>query len=240
MKDWVAILLALVFVSTLVLLREVPVQQATLQHIIFTTVESPREVSLKIPAVDSEGNGVLTMLTVGMKSGSGKALVDINQLLFWIDTQYSIQVAKKVAEKVTHANLSNVDLFYRIETNASIIEGPSAGAALTVATIAVIEGKQLNESVVITGTINEDGTIGPVGGILAKAEAAKEAGATLFLVPSGQSIQTTYRPVHTCEKIAHWTVCRTEYKREVTTASELGIEVVEVKNVEEALKYFLV
>lgn len=240
MKDSKVFFITVIVIAVAIFISLKPRQQTVIQPLILTAEENFSEVSLKIPAVDNEGNGVSTLLTVGIKPGSGRALVDINQLLFWVDTQYSIQVAKKVAEKITNANLSRVDLLYRIETNASVIEGPSAGAALTVATVALVEGRKVNESVVITGTINPDGTIGPVGGIIPKAKAAKEGGATLFLVPSGQSVQSTYKPIQTCEKIAGWTVCRTEYKREATRVSDVDIDVREVSSIEEALKYFLI
>jgi uncharacterized protein len=75
------------------------------------------------------------------------------------------------------------------------IDGPSAGAATTVATIAALMDKIVKKNVIITGTINEDGSIGPVGGIFQKAQAASEAGAELFFVPDGQSVLTMYREV---------------------------------------------
>src|SRR3972149_7032809 len=138
---------------------------------------SSSEVSLNVPAVDNDGKGVVTTLKVDAKPGNGKVLVDVNQLLFWTDTQYSIQTAKNVAHQITGVDLSKVDLTYSIETTAPVIEGPSAGAALTIATIAALENKPLNKSVMITGTINADGTIGDVGAVSAKANAAKDAGA---------------------------------------------------------------
>jgi PDZ domain-containing protein len=42
--------------------------------------------------------------------------------------------------------------------------------------------------VVATGTINEDGSVGAIGALEQKAIAARDAGATLFLVPAGQSV----------------------------------------------------
>jgi len=203
-------------------------------------LQQTSEVQLYLPAVDSEGNGVVTPLIVEAKPGRGRVLVDVNQLLFWVDTQHSIQVAKKVAEDVTGEDLSNIDLIYVIKTNASLIEGPSAGAAITIATIAALENKTINKSVMITGTINPDGTIGPVGGIIPKAKAAKDVGAKLFLVPKGQGTQTTYKPVRECEQIAGWTICQIEYREEkVNVMSQSGISIREVSNITEALRYFI-
>jgi len=190
--------------------------------------------------VDNEGNGVVTWLSVDSNAGEGRTLVDINQLLFWVDTQYSIQIAKFVAENYTDVDLSEIDLVYSIDTEAYLIEGPSAGAALTVATIAAIYNETLDPDVMITGTISPDGTIGPVGGILAKAKAAKDIGAPLFIVPAGQATQTYYRQERTCERIGPITYCSTEYVPETIDVEEqAGIPMEEVSNIEEALKYFL-
>lgn len=208
------------------------------QKIVLTNYSFPT-VYLKIPAVDSKGNGVVTKLKVEAKPGEGRTLVNIDQLLFWVDTQHSIRLAKKVAENITGIDLSNIDLFYAIETNASVIEGPSAGAAITIATIAVIENRSINESVMITGTINSDGSIGPVGEVTEKAKAARDVGATLFLVPLGQAVQTYYVPEQTCQKFGFITYCTTEYKpKRVDVSKEVGIEVKEVSNIKEALNYF--
>ena len=196
---------------------------------------------LKVPAVDNEGNGVVTYLTVEARPGKGRVLTDVNNLLFWIDTQYSIRIAQRVAQNITKMNLSNVDLIYAIETEAEVVEGPSAGAALTIATIAALENKTINESVMITGTINPDGTIGAVGGIIAKGNAAKDVGAKLFLVPYGQGTQKYYKPIQHCEKIGLITWCETTYEVEsIDVTKDIGIEVKEVRNIEEALKYFIV
>ncbi|MEM4461137.1 MAG: S16 family serine protease [Nanopusillaceae archaeon] len=196
--------------------------------------------TILIPAVDSSGEGIVTNLTVYLIPGSGRTLVDINQLLFWIDTQQSIQTAKHVAEKIVGLDLRNFDIVYSIENiNASIVGGPSAGAALTIATIAAIQGKEIKKDVSITGTINPDGTIGPVGGIIPKANALKNAGIKIFLVPAGQGTQVNYVPYEECEKVGRFTFCRITYRKEVVNVGKsVGIEIVEVNNIKEALKYF--
>lgn len=200
-----------------------------------------REVSMKVPAVDNDGNGIVTLLTVEARDGEGRVLADVNSILFWVDTQYSIRTAQRVAQNDTNVNISNIDIIYNIATNATLIEGPSAGASLTVATIAALENKSLNQSVMMTGTINPDGTIGAVGGIAEKAKAAKDVGATLFLVPVGQGTDISYKPIENCTKYGSMTYCTTEYKEQTVDISKsVGIQVKEVGTVEEALKYILV
>jgi len=198
------------------------------------------QTKVNLVAVDQNGNGVITPLIVEIKPGNGKALTNVDKLLFWVDTQQSIQIAKAVAENVTGINASNYDLTYTIESNASLIGGPSAGAALTIATVAALEKKTLKSDVMITGTINPDGTIGEVGGVLEKAKAAKEEGAKLFLVPSGQGQQTYLQPVENCVRKLGFIFCETTYKQiTVNIGKDVGISVIEVKNINDALKYFI-
>ena len=196
-------------------------------------------VEVSLVAVDQNGNGVSTPLIVEAKPGTGKALTNVDKLLFWVDTQYSIQLAKAVAENITKINASNYDLIYSIETNASIIGGPSAGGALTVATIAALKNERLRDDVIMTGTINEDGTIGEIGGVLEKAKAAKDIGAKLFLVPKGQGEQTFLKPEEKCIKRSGFIFCETTYKQiTVNIGKDAGITVIEVGNVSEAYNYF--
>ena len=204
------------------------------------TLSTKNVVKLAVPAIDENGNGVLTTLIVEAVPGEGRVLTDINHILFFIDTQNSIQIAKAVAQNITGIDTSRIDLIYQIETNASAIGGPSAGAALTIATIAALQNKTLNQKVGITGTINPDGSIGPVGGIEEKAKASKAAGIEIFLVPEGQGTQVTYTPKRECRKIGPILYCTTEYIiNKIDVSQSVGIQVKEVSNIQEALKYFI-
>lgn len=75
---------------------------------------------------------------------------------------------------------------------AGRIDGPSAGALMTVAVLAGFLGDEVNPNVTMTGTVNPDGTIGPVGGIPHKLEGAAAAGKTIVLVPGGQRYDYDY------------------------------------------------
>ncbi len=205
----------------------------------FVRNESLTSVKLILPAVDNEGNGVATLLYVEARKGTGKTLIDVDNLLFFADTQHSIRVAKLVAQENLGINISNYDLTYFVTANASIIGGGSAGAALVIATIAVLEGKKPREEVVITGSINRDGSIGPVSDILAKAEASKKAGASTMLVPLLQSRDIVYETTQSCEKFGVSEICTTETRpRKINVSESVGIKIIEVGNIKEAEKYF--
>lgn len=195
---------------------------------------------ISVPAIDNEGNGVSTLLMVKAEPGTGKTLVDIDSLLFWVDTQNSIRMAKLVAENVTGLETDMYDMTFSIMANASLIGGESAGAALALASIAALKGDELRKDVVITGTVNHDGTIGPIGGILEKAQAAKETKASLFLVPLLQSNEITYEESQHCEKFGFMEWCTTErIPKKVNIMEEAGIEVIEVGSIQEAYEYFV-
>ena len=197
-------------------------------------------VTTYLPAVDEEGNGIITLLVVEGIPGSGRTMVDIDNLLFWADTQHSIRIAKNVAVDISGVDADKYDLVYNIYANASIIGGESAGAAITIATIAILQNKTLSQEVIITGTINHDGTIGPVTSILPKAKAAKEAGANIFLVPLLQGKEIIYETREHCEKFGPTELCTIEQiPRRVNISEEAGITVKEVGTIEEALEYFL-
>jgi uncharacterized protein len=205
----------------------------------FFSLDGSTRVKMHLPAVDTEGNGVNTILTVEATPGSGRTLTDIDNLLFWADTQHSMRIARRVAENITGKKVENYNIVYTIEANASLIGGPSAGAALTVATIAALEGRELRENVMITGSINHDGSIGPVTAILEKASASKDIGAEIFLVPLAQSRDVIYETTEHCEVFGHTEICTTETKpRKIEVEQESGIEIREVGTVQDAMLYF--
>lgn len=196
--------------------------------------------SMQAPAVDPNGEGVMVRVDVQSRPGTGQILANIDKILFWVDTQHSIRTAKEMAENMTGIDLDTYDLTYTITANASVIEGPSAGAAITIATIAAAENRTLNPRVMITGTVEEDGTIGPAGGILEKARAAREAGATLFLIPEGATGTEGAERVKNCTTQEGRELCRIEYvPKKTDMTSEAEITVREVSTIEEALGYFL-
>ena len=140
--------------------------------------------------------GVVMNLLVELRNGQGRLLVN-TQPKVGIDLQTSGRTAVLVAQNVTRVSMSTTDVILTViaESNVEVVDGPSAGAAITLAMIAAVRNQTLRRDVFISGTINPDQTVGPVGGLEYKALAAAEKGATLFLVPKGQSVVTVYKPV---------------------------------------------
>lgn len=217
-----------------------PLERIVTQYIYTSDNVTYSYAEIGLVAVDQNGNGIITPLTVEVKPGDGKILTNIEKILFWVDTQQSMQTAKQVAGNITGIDVDKYDLVYSLKSNATLVGGPSAGGALTAATIAALENKKIKSDVMMTGTINPDGTIGEVGGILEKAKAAKDVGAKIFLVPKGQGTQTTLEPEQECVQRSSFMFCTTAYKEvTVNIGKDAGISVIEVENISEALRYLI-
>jgi PDZ domain-containing protein len=65
-------------------------------------------------------------------------------------------------------------------------DGPSAGAAMAVGFLALLNGDPIQRGVALTGTIESNGRIGPVGAIPDKVRAAAREGYRTILIPQGQ------------------------------------------------------
>lgn len=63
------------------------------------------------------------------------------------------------------------------------VDGPSAGVAIAVAIYSSIAGLPVDNTLAMTGEVSIRGLVRPVGGIIPKIEAAREAGARRVIIP---------------------------------------------------------
>jgi uncharacterized protein len=207
-----------------------------------------RNVTVYAPAVSQLGTsyvGVISTITVTIQgNGSGRVFVDTLPLTD-VDMQGSARLAVKVASALVssdtrpHLDPHNFDFFFVVRTTSPMIGGPSAGAIMTVAVIALLENWTLDNRTIMTGMINPDGSIGPIGGIPYKIDAAHSVGATRFLIPKGQmkytEMVTEYQNINGIIWQNTYPVTRnvSEYAQ-----SNYGMQVIEVEDVNEALLNF--
>ena len=126
-----------------------------------------------------------------------------------------------------------------MKANASLIAGPSAGAAMAIGTVLAMHNMTAKKGVAITGAIDSNGTITPVGPVAEKAAAAKDAGMSLFLVPEGESYDKSLKRSRECTNIEGFRVCKVRYSAQKTSiSSDLGIKIEEVQAIRDALEYF--
>ncbi len=207
-----------------------------------------RNVTIYAPAVGETEQGyigVISTITVTIQNnGSGRVFVDTLPLA-QIDMQGSARLAVKVASSIVKSDNSctidpeSFDYFFVIRTESPIIGGPSAGGIMTAAVVSLLEEWSMDENTVMTGMINPDGSIGPVGGIVKKIDAAASVGADRFLILEGQNTytETVYETVRTQWGIQ--TIAQ-QVTRNVSdyAMNNYGIEVVEVLDINDVLLYY--
>lgn len=138
--------------------------------------------------------GAMVEVSVEVAPGRGRVLIQTTPLM-GVVFQDAANHAVAVAENRSHMNLSASDIIFSIQgpEEVSEVDGPSAGALMAALLLSVLEGFSLNENATVTGTIDENGEIGPVGGILMKAEAVAASGKTLLLLPGKNNRMYEYR-----------------------------------------------
>jgi len=165
--------------------------------------------------------GSVADLYLEVMPGTGRVFMETFPLTK-LDTQISTRFAKDVACDYLNVNCDEYDFFYTIKADSPIVGGPSAGAAVAILTVAMLEGFDLNEEIAMTGTINSGGLIGPVGSLLAKIDAASQIGIKTVLVPQGEGIVKEF----------NLTINLSEY------AEKYNITVIEVSDLTSALYQF--
>ncbi|MFB6115173.1 MAG: S16 family serine protease [Candidatus Nanohalobium sp.] len=169
----------------------------------------------KVVGATGKGGGIIGEVTVNIEPGNGKVLIATSPYVK-ANTQASAKLAKNVAEAYTDTELDDKNVVYSFNVSSGVIGGPSAGAAMTLATIAAIKDDvEVRKDAVITGTITRRGRIGKVGKVMTKARAAGSSGLEYFYVPEGQSTRVNYRPVVDREFRGLFVYRDVEYRREV-------------------------
>jgi hypothetical protein len=183
-------------------------------------------------------SGVMLNITAEIRPGEGRVLVD-TQPLMGVVFQDAANTAVFVAQNRTGVPLAGSDVIFSINAPGQVpaVDGPSAGALMTLLAISAIEKKPLREDVTLTGTIDQDGNVGAIGGIPDKAQAAKDAGKTLILLPRANANLVTY--TQQTRQYYGFTVVRqipTTVDAKTYVETNIGIPVQYVNTIDDVLK----
>ncbi len=198
---------------------------------------------MPVLAVRSDNDqGVATFVDVEIRPGKERILINTNPFVE-PDTQESAETAVNISQGYTRTLLKDRDIIITFNADTQLVGGPSAGGAMTVALIAAIEGKAPNPQVAMTGTIEANGRIGPVGGVIQKAQAAAQKGYKKFLIPQGSRYFQYYESNTTTHREGGYTVQETEYVPRTLDLKKYamekwGLDVVEVPTIKEAAAEF--
>ncbi len=214
----------------------------------YASLQAPA-VSQSIQIVTRQGrqfralvlNGSIMNISAEVAPGKGRVLVQTTPLM-GVVFQDAANTAVAVAGNISGIDLSNSDVIFSIDSENKIseVDGPSAGALMTLLMVSAIEKRPINSSLTLTGTISGDGHIGAIGGVLEKAAAAKEHGKTLFLLPAENRIIT--RTVQETGNYGMFSVARqVQYQESAEDYIEknIGIKVTFVNTIDDVLSYAL-
>ena len=188
-----------------------------------------------------EYKGVVMEAEVDLVEGDGRVLVNTVPMI-GIDIQSSVRTAVLVVEELSGVSFSKTDVILTIRSvqEADVVDGGSAGAAITIALLAAVNNQALVEGIYMTGTIKSDKTVGEIGGTAYKALAVAEQGAEKFLVPKGQNTILVYQP----KTVNFFGRSITTYERlymdleEYLAEQGYLIDIVEVESIEQAYEIF--
>ncbi len=142
--------------------------------------------------------GVSALLNLTITNGTGQIFLGSTPLT-QTDTQAQAVLSADLACQLLNINCNDYNFYYYITSSSVEVGGPSAGSAFTMAAMSILSGKPLNSKVAMTGTANPDGSVGIVGDVSPKSEAAANMGIKTFLYPSTDNISSaalTYDEAH--------------------------------------------
>lgn len=94
----------------------------------------------------------------------------------------SVFNAASVIRKITNMDINDYDIHVNV-IGGGKIDGPSAGAAITVCIISALTERPIRQDIAITGEISLRGNVKPVGGIFEKIYGARRKGIKLVAIP---------------------------------------------------------
>jgi uncharacterized protein len=197
---------------------------------------------LAVSESDSGYKGETAELYLELNRGSGRVFLDTYPFTK-LDTQMSTRFAKEIACNYLNIECDNFDFIYTIKASSAIIGGPSAGAAITVLTIAMLENLKLAENATITGTINSGGLIGPVGGVKEKIDAGIASGMRTILIPKGERF---FKPLEQQARNSIFEILNTTNNNSSNSSNETidlidygtekGAKIIEVSSIDDVLQ----
>lgn len=96
--------------------------------------------------------------------------------------QCSVENVITVIEEIFNLDCSKYDIHVNFSGNAPV-DGPSAGISIASAVYSAIKGIPVNNEVAMTGELSIHGEVKAIGGVNAKIQAGKKAGAKVIIIP---------------------------------------------------------
>jgi len=187
-------------------------REATVKFVWFTGKEGPTARGGASPERVRVGPNSSRVVSVGISEEFAGGSGDQWRTATWL--------AAFNASRAVGGSLVDYDFNVHV---GGLTDGPSAGMLTTVSMIALIRGATPRADTTMTGTINPDGSAGPVSGIVQKMQGAREAGLKRFGFPIGTRKHKDLKTGNTVDLVA--------------VAQSLGLEARELSDLYEAYAF---
>ncbi len=183
--------------------------------------------------------GAMINLSVEIRPGEGRVLVHTTPLM-GIVFQDTANTAVFVAQNISGRHFAGSDVIFSVEAQDQVpaVDGPSAGALMTALVIAALENQTPRQDITLTGTIDPQGHVGAIGGILEKSQAAKASGKSTLLLPRENAQMVQYTEI--TRSIGGFTFVQripTVVDAKEYVESEVGITVTYVDSIRDVEQY---
>jgi len=165
-------------------------------------------LEVEVSAISSQGRKgevTITGLIEEETLGGGKRTVKRKSM-----AKGSVENVLTVLRKYMQVDANQYDIHINFPGGIPI-DGPSAGVTIATGIYSAIKGLPISNTIAMTGEISIHGYVKPVGGVISKVEAAKQAGVKKVFIPK-----------------ENWQEIFNEM---------IGIEVIAVERLDEVLKY---
>jgi Lon-like ATP-dependent protease len=131
-----------------------------------------------IPAVRGQGRLTVTGMVDEEEIGGGGRTMRRKSM-----ARSSVENVLTVLRRTMEIDPRDFDIHVNFPGGAPA-DGPSAGITIATAIYSAITGFPVDNKVAMTGEISIRGLVKPIGGVVAKVEAARQAGASKVVVPA--------------------------------------------------------
>ncbi len=183
-------------------------------------------LEIEVLVQERAGNGTLTITGIAEEEQSGSQMRSIKR------KSMARSSVENVITVLKRKGLPTGD--YDIHVNfpgGTPVDGPSAGIAIATGIYSGIKQTAVSNEVAMTGELSVHGKVRPIGGVIAKVKAAKQAGAKRIIIPkeNEQALLNTIEgitihPVKTFDEVLELALVKEKIETEAIPASAIGYD----------------
>lgn len=148
-----------------------------------------------LPAAKGKGRLIVTGVVDEEEIGGGGRVMKRKSM-----ARGSVENVLTTLRHTMKIDSSNYDIHVNFPGGAPI-DGPSAGVAIATAVYSAVKKVPVDNKVAMTGEVSIRGIVKPIGGVVAKVEAARHAGAKRIFIPR-ENYQDMFKEIEGIEVIA--------------------------------------